>query len=633
MKTRMRRTYNRTFKAVFHTSFTTISAFTAMGVSPIIPMRTFGIFAALAILVNFVFVITLTPAAIVLFEKGYCCGKQRGCCGCLCSSKREEKTGTNTTLPVVSDKKKKKKTVVVELEMSEVKGADDGDHTSSPPSSYQHNHSPSSNHQHNNINKDEFLDKYYLKWLLYKPCAWSIVIVLFGIAAFLVSSAAQLETPREVERWFPSDHMMESIQEELREDFKGSSLDAYVDLTYIWGLDTIDRSGFDFFGTNSYRGTPVYNSNFDLYNADAQKSILEACDQMMSWTCEASGCDSPFGTLALPGTQKCFMSSFRDWHVERYGTNETYAPTIPNRTEFWNRLKLFRCNAPAQPSNSTCNDAEMAGQMDWSDLVGFVNDELKYVAIEFVSSLQWDTAYATRKDVMARGEDLTTWIKNNDAANSASFYLGPVKETGGHFWAWTVTEGELVDSLFRGFAICFPIAFCVLLFATGNLILSFYAVMTIAMIVGCVLGSVRLFLGWGLGVGEAIAGIIVVGFSVDYVVHLGHMYNECEGDTREKRVQGAAYAMAKTVAAGGVTTLGAGLMMLPCQVQFFPKMAVLIVSTITFSLLYSLGFFMALCSVLGPVGEFGSVSAIIRRIRGVVGGDDDGSAETKVGGV
>lgn len=92
--------------------------------------------------------------------------------------------------------------------------------------------------------------------------------------------------------------------------------------------------------------------------------------------------------------------------------------------------------------------------------------------------------------------------------------------------------------------------------------------------------------------------------------------------------------MAKTVAAGGVTTLGAGLMMLPCQVQFFPKMAVLIVSTITFSLLYSLGFFMALCSVLGPVGEFGSVSAIIRRIRGGGdGGDDDGSAETKVGGV
>ena len=43
------------------------------------------------------------------------------------------------------------------------------------------------------------------------------------------------------------------------------------------------------------------------------------------------------------------------------------------------------------------------------------------------------------------------------------------------------------------------------------------------MIVGNVLGSVRLFSGWGLGVGEAIAGVIVVGFSVDDAVHLGHV--------------------------------------------------------------------------------------------------------------
>ena len=571
-----------------------------MGVSPIIPMRTFGIFAALAIFVNFIFVITLTPAAIVLWEQGYCCS----CCSCCARNKKND------------DDKKSPPTKLVEMKKlghDEVKGESEEEEEELEKKT-------TTTKSKNGDLEDEFLEKYYLRWLLYKPCAWSVVVVFLAIAGFLVSSAAQLETPREVERWFPKDHMMEKIQEQLREEFLGSSLDAYVDMTYLWGIEGIDRSSFDFFGTNNYRGNPVYTSNFDLFEESSQRSVLEACNTTKTWTCVESGCQSSFGTLALPGTQRCFLKEFRDWHFLRYGVSETYSPFI-NRTVFMDRLKQFRCNAPALPSNSTCDDASI--DTDWSDLIGFVNGELKFVGIEFVSSLQWDTPYATRKDVLQRGDDLRDWMRSNDETNGAS--LDDAQLSGGHFHAWTVTEGELVNSLFRGFAICFPIAFFVLLFATGNFILSMFAVSTIAMIVGNVLGSVRLFLGWGLGVGEAIAGIIVVGFSVDYVVHLGHMYNESKGDTREQRVRGAAYAMARTVSAGGITTLGAGLMMLPCQVQFFPKMAILIVSTISFSLMYSLGFFMALCTVLGPTGEFGSVSALFRCVRRVVTGSSGGS--------
>lgn len=43
----------------------------------------------------------------------------------------------------------------------------------------------------------------------------------------------------------------------------------------------------------------------------------------------------------------------------------------------------------------------------------------------------------------------------------------------------------------------------------------------------CVLGFCKSAMDWDLGVGEAIAGVIVIGYSVDYVVHLAHMY--CEG--------------------------------------------------------------------------------------------------------
>jgi hypothetical protein len=68
---------------VFNTSFTTAAAFFATAVSPIMPIATFGIFSAVVILVNFVFVLTLTPAALMVNELS----QSKGCtpCGCCCA--------------------------------------------------------------------------------------------------------------------------------------------------------------------------------------------------------------------------------------------------------------------------------------------------------------------------------------------------------------------------------------------------------------------------------------------------------------------------------------------------------------------------------------------------------------------
>ena len=66
----------RTAQAVFNTSFTTAAAFFATAVSPIMPIATFGVFSAVVILMNFIFVLTLTPAAVIINEKS----STSGCC-------------------------------------------------------------------------------------------------------------------------------------------------------------------------------------------------------------------------------------------------------------------------------------------------------------------------------------------------------------------------------------------------------------------------------------------------------------------------------------------------------------------------------------------------------------------------
>jgi len=66
--------YSRTAQAVFNTSFTTAMAFVATAMSPIMPISTFGVYAAICIILNYLMVITVTPAAVVMVYKNM------GCC-------------------------------------------------------------------------------------------------------------------------------------------------------------------------------------------------------------------------------------------------------------------------------------------------------------------------------------------------------------------------------------------------------------------------------------------------------------------------------------------------------------------------------------------------------------------------
>jgi len=157
----------------------------------------------------------------------------------------------------------------------------------------------------------------------------------------------------------------------------------------------------------------------------------------------------------------------------------------------------------------------------------------------------------------------------------------------------------------------------VLVFSTTNLLVSIYAIMSIGFIVAGVLGIVK-WNGGSLGTAEAVAGVIVIGFSVDYVIHLGHMFVDAahsEGlRTCLERFIYASENMVATVLAGAVTTFGAALPLFACQLTFFPKMAMLMSTTIGLSLTHSMGLFMALCLLLGPIGRFTDLDWIAEKI-------------------
>jgi len=194
-------------------------------------------------------------------------------------------------------------------------------------------------------------------------------------------------------------------------------------------------------------------------------------------------------------------------------------------------------------------------------------------------------------------------------------------------WVWALTMKSLVDIVVNGMGITFALAFFVLVFATGNLILSMISIVTIAGIVLTVLGiGCRLIMGWSLDVTESIASVILIGFSVDYCVHLAHAYMECVATTRQMRMQDSVTTMGISVSAGALTTFMAGIFLFGAVMPFFQKFGFIIVFTVISSFFWAVIFFTSACAIIGPEGDTGDVFVLYHRAKASLLGSAANSA-------
>jgi hypothetical protein len=74
-------------------------------------------------------------------------------------------------------------------------------------------------------------------------------------------------------------------------------------------------------------------------------------------------------------------------------------------------------------------------------------------------------------------------------------------------------------------------AFLILIITTHNIIVAILNVLTIAGVLASIIGMIYMW-GWRLGITESLGMDLFVGFSVDYIVHVGHQYGESFHVTR-----------------------------------------------------------------------------------------------------
>jgi len=146
------------------------------------------------------------------------------------------------------------------------------------------------------------------------------------------------------------------------------------------------------------------------------------------------------------------------------------------------------------------------------------------------------------------------------------------------------------------------IAFTVLYLSTRVFHIAFFATCSILCVLTSVAGVI-VIVGWQLGSIESILISIIAGFSVDYVVHLAHSYEQARGDTN-RRVGEAFGDMGISVLNGMITSVGASLPLFLCQLQFFKKFGIFLCSVIAFSWLFAnFGFMSVLAQLKIPVKE------------------------------
>lgn len=412
------------------------------------------------------------------------------------------------------------------------------------------------------------------------------------------------------EEFLPRDHMLQIFSDTVGDKWAAGSDQEYIPLDVYWGVQDIERNFFGWYTGNEsrYGDKLILDDSFDLSDPAAQTAISDFCTTLRTEPCTFSGCQG-LGFLILPtGEFDCPIVDFQAWWNTTFG-NTDYLKENKNETEkaeFFLRLENF-----ALSENKL-------------DFIGFIDNRLRYFGTAFRLTAN-PFAPASEKKPIENLLDSLTKEFNANAPSTAKNARFASEE-----FVQNAVEEALLQTTVRGLAITFPLVFVVLLYATNNYLLALFACSSIAFIVICVLGFVFAVLGWELGIAESIVSIMIVGLSVDYTVHLGHMYTYAgseEGlETRDERFQYAVLTMGMTVIAGGSTTLGAGIFLFGAQITFFTKMAILLTLTVTFSLFYSFFFMMALASWVGPEGTYARVCSCRGKNR--VG--TDSAAQTKV---
>lgn len=167
------------------------------------------------------------------------------------------------------------------------------------------------------------------------------------------------------------------------------------------------------------------------------------------------------------------------------------------------------------------------------------------------------------------------------------------------FW-WYDTTSQMLRTAFFSAGIAMAAAPIAILVSSKSILLTVFATVSIAYVLSSVIATL-VGLGWTLGFLESILFAILIGISVDFVVHFSHAYAQLAGRCdRSIRTKHTLLSMGPSVLASAFTTFSTAVCMLFTVIVFFKKFAVVLSLTVLHATIGSFVIFIVMADCLGP---------------------------------
>lgn len=568
LKTRMNWVYSRAATAMLVTSLTTCAAFICTATTPLVAMKSFGIFSACVIAADYVLVITWFPACVVLFHEYF---EKRPCCFmcCYCSQMCGPMTTTTETVRLNGPEAEPPRRALERFFGGPfarmIRGPFEG--------------------------AAGLLSKGWAPWLVVGGILLMIPMLVAATSISEVSSS---------EEGLPSDHPFQRVWTIYGEEFPQTANTPNTQVYVYWGVDGMDRDGVDLLRDIKNIGKLKWDGSFSFDEA-AQRHIYNVCEdveqmrpaRVSKWLSRDPDDPQKLGWLECP------LKDWKEW-LEQPGR-----PGFP--------LPLSQVSVEMQKflaSNSTNSWGGQEGRKEkWKNAIAFDGTNVKMIMITVRSNLPQRINHPNVKLTEAYDyfEEWKADINSNDRLSpgvAAPATANKALHTSdgdfnGPLWVWMNTQTVFVRAAFTGASLGAAIAFLVILAFTQQILIALAAVGTILCVLASVLAMMKLA-AYELGTITAISISILAGFAVDFVVHLAHSYAHCEKPTRSEKVQHVFDEIAVSVFSGMLTSVLAATVLLFCTLQFFAKFGFFLIFTVSWAWVWGNFFFMSLMRLGGP---------------------------------
>lgn len=557
--------------AMFLTTITTAIAFFGTAICPVAPIKLFAIFCGLLIIFDYIMCVLLVFPALCIYDKRiqaqHALGKNPNCCiMCHCCFKDG---GT------VQNK-------------DEEEGADVDDDKFN---------------QHDSLIR-RILMGYYnilhkLRWGVLVACAVGLGICIYFALTIKLPTSADVRILDETNQF----ELNYAWRQELLYDYlrKAGGSRNLAGL----GLKPADTGDLN---NPAEWSQLVLDSTFEPKSEEAQLYLDSLCPSLFR---------EDFADIPVEG-YKCPFNSFGTWVQDQ-------SEQAQNGTA--SDVYLENCaNAKGIPIPPESFHSCMIA---WSRLVGETSvlsneGKVKIMFFPFLSRVRWDSPF---NDLDEEWNLIESWMKrtNEDRAPAG---VNKMFFSSMDFW-WYDTNGQMLDTAYGAAGIALAAAALIIFFSSRSITLTAFAIITIGYVLTSVTASLVGF-GWTLGFLESICFAILIGVSVDFVIHFCHAYAHLPGEVpRGERTKFALIRMGPSILAAAFTTIAAAIIMLFTIITFFQKFALILFMTVIQASVGSFVVFLTMVDCMGPTNPTYLVDRLVFRLFGKESETDSSEPSTK----